>query len=140
MRRDYPQYAWSTPTLDRRLRHFSIQYIGTETSLEEVLEDVNKELDGPGQLLRYRSVSQKLRTEHDIKVPRDVVHNVMHYLDPDGIGNRKVSEKRKKKKQPFVSDGPDWVNSFHGHDKLMGYQNWTFPVALYGCLDTFSRL
>ena len=21
----------------------------------------------------------------------------------------------------------------------MGYQNWTFPVAVYGCLDTFSR-
>ena len=60
-------------------------------------------------------------------------------LDPNGIENRKVSKKRKKKKQPFVSDGPDWVYFFDGHDKLMGYQNWTFPVAVYGCLDTFSH-
>ena len=49
-------------------------------------------------------MNQKLRTEHNIKVPRHVVHNVMRYLDPDGIENRKVSKKRKKKKQPFVSD------------------------------------
>ena len=125
--------------MDRRLRHFSIHYIDTETTSEEVLEAVDKELDGPGQCLGYQSMNQKLRTEHNIKVPRHVVHNVIRYLNPDGIENRKVSKKRKKKKQPFVSDGPDWVYSFDGHDKLMGYQNWTFPVVVYGCLDTFSH-
>ena len=26
-----------------------------------------------------------------------------------------------------------------GHDKLMGYQNSTFPLAIYGCIDTASR-
>jgi hypothetical protein len=25
--RDFPHYAWSIPTLDRRLRHFNIKYI-----------------------------------------------------------------------------------------------------------------
>ena len=29
--------------------------------------------------------------------------------------------------------------SLDGHDKLCGYQNSTFPIAVYGCLDTFSR-
>ena len=29
--------------------------------------------------------------------------------------------------------------SLDGHDKLCGYQNSTFPVCIYGCLDTFSR-
>ena len=26
-----------------------------------------------------------------------------------------------------------------GHDKLMGYQNSTFPLAIYGAIDTASR-
>ena len=32
--------------------------------------------------------------------------------------------------------GPNWVHSLDGHDKLMGYQNSTFPLAIYGCLDS----
>ena len=26
-----------------------------------------------------------------------------------------------------------------GHDKFMGYQNGTFSLAVYGCMDTASR-
>lgn len=29
--------------------------------------------------------------------------------------------------------------SVDGHDKLMGFQNSTFPLAVYGCIDTASR-
>lgn len=32
--RDYPEYAWSLPTLSRRLNFFSIKYIRYETSIE----------------------------------------------------------------------------------------------------------
>lgn len=39
----------------------------------------------------------------------------------------------------MVQDGPGWTYSLDGHDKLMGYQNHTFPLAIYGSLDTFSR-
>ena len=45
----------------------------------------------------------------------------------------------KKKRGSFVTRGPNWVLSLDGHDKLMGYQNWTFPLAIYGCIDTASR-
>ena len=31
------------------------------------------------------------------------------------------------------------MHSLDGHDKMMGYQNSTFPLAIYGCLDTCSR-
>ena len=31
------------------------------------------------------------------------------------------------------------MHSLDGHDKLMGYQNSTFPLAIYGCMDTASR-
>lgn len=64
----------------------------------------------------------------------------MNELDPDGLEVRGcVGEKRKRKKGNFTSKGPNWVHSLDGHDKLMGYQNSTFPLAIYGCLDTASR-
>jgi len=50
-----------------------------------------------------------------------------------------VGAKKQKKKGNFTSRGPNWVHSLDGHDKLMGYQNSTFPLAVYGCLDTASR-
>ena len=28
---------------------------------------------------------------------------------------------------------------FDGHIKLIGFQNCTFPTAIYGCLDTATR-
>ena len=51
-----------------------------------------------------------------------------------------VSEQRKKRKKgTFSSKGSNFVHSLDGHDKMMGYQNSTFPLAVYGCIDTASR-
>ena len=64
----------------------------------------------------------------------------MSDLDPDGLAARGgVGGKRAKKKGNFSSKGPNFVHSLDGHDKMMGYQNSTFPIAIYGCLDTASR-
>ena len=139
MVRDYPTYPWSIPTLDRRLRFFGIKYIDYFVSIDDVRDVVQKELNGPGRLLGYRTMTQKIRTEHSLKVPRHLVYNVMTELDPDGVQERRIKKDVKKKKVPFQSDGPDWLHSLDGHDKSMGFQNWTFPIALYGSLDTFSR-
>ena len=48
-----------------------------ETPLESVTDAVSKELNGPGRCLGYRALNQKLRSEHNIKVPRHLVHNVL---------------------------------------------------------------
>ena len=45
LRRDFPDYPWSTRTLDRRLRHFDIFYN------DESVAAVENELKGPGKLL-----------------------------------------------------------------------------------------
>ena len=47
-------------------------------------------------------------------------------------------QKTKKIKGHFSTKGGNWVFSLDGHDKLMEYQNDTFPLAVYGCLDTAS--
>ncbi len=73
---DFKQYAWSIPTLDRRLRHFKITYTDTDISVDEVKDAVAQELRGPGKLLGYRAMQKKVR--HGLNVPRDLVHSVMY--------------------------------------------------------------
>ena len=54
LKRDYPEYAWSLPMLDRRMRYFDMKYIAYETTVDEVVVAFNTENDGPEQLLGYR--------------------------------------------------------------------------------------
>lgn len=139
IKQKYPYYSWSLSTLDRRMRHFKLWYINRMTPVEIVKDAVAKELEGPGKLLGYRALNNKLRMYYDIQVPRNLVADVVFDLDPEGVTARNVKKKEKKAKKPFVADGPGWVFSLDGHDKLMGFQNSTFPLAIYGCLDCFSR-
>lgn len=98
VRRDFPEYQWSSATLARRLRAFQIKYIDYNTDVETVKSALQTELDGAGKLLGYRAMNQKLKTEHDVKVPRHLVHKVMEDLDPEGLQERSVQKKLRKKK------------------------------------------
>ena len=139
VQKDYPIYKWSLRTLDRRLSYFNIKYIDENVRIDDVREAVREELEGPGKLLGYRAMTQKIRQKHDMKVPRDLVHNVMYDLDAEGLEARAPGAKKRKPKGHFITLGPDWTYSVDGHDKLMGFQNSTFPLAIYGCIDTASR-
>ena len=139
LERDFSQYAWSFQTLDRRLRAFGIYYTDKRVSLEEVQDAVRKELDGPGKLLGFRAMQNRLRQEHELLVPRDLVHAVMFDLDEEGLAARCPIRKKGKPKGHFTTRGVNWVCSLDGHDKLMGYRNSTFPLAVYRCIDTASR-
>ena len=75
--RDYPEYAWSLPTLSRRF-FFGIKCIRYNIEeLEEVKKAVLEELEGPGQYLGYRAMQRKLREQHKLAVPRSLVYDVM---------------------------------------------------------------
>ena len=64
----------------------------------------------------------------------------MYELHPEGLkAHGGVGAKKDRKKGNFTTWGLNWVNSLDGRDKLMGYQNFTFPLAIYGCMDTSSR-
>ena len=64
----------------------------------------------------------------------------MYDVDPQGLKARGgVGAKKKRRKGNFTSKGPNWVHSFDGHDKMMEHQNSTFPLTVYGCIDTASR-
>ena len=56
------------------------------------------ELQGPGQLLGYRSVQRKIREQHQLAVPRNLVYDMMTELDPGGLDRRGgVGEKEQKR-------------------------------------------
>ena len=94
--RDYPQYAWSLPTLSRRMAHFGVKYVEYETDLKVVEKAVKEETGGPGQLLGYRSMHKKLREHHHLAVPRGLVYDVMTQIDPEGLERRgKVGQKKR---------------------------------------------
>ena len=78
---------------------------------------------------------KKVRQEHNFNVPRELVYAVMYALDPEGLEARAGGTKKVKQKGHFTTKGPNWVHSVDGHDKLMGLQNSTFPLDVYGCID-----
>lgn len=83
-------------------------------------------------------MNQKLRTEHNILVLHHLIHNMMAELDPEGLKARNLQRKGKKAKGHFSSEGVIWRVSLDGHDTLCGYRNSTFPLGVYGGIDTFS--
>ena len=98
VRRDFPEYAWSLGTLSRRLAFFGIQYIKYDTDIEEVETAVREEIEGPGQLLGYRAMHKKLREQHNLAVLRDLVHDVMGLVDPEGLQRRGDVGKKKRRR------------------------------------------
>ena len=98
VRRDFPEYAWSLGTLSRRLAFFVIQYIKYDTDIEEVETAVREEIEGPGQLLGYRAMHKKLREQHNLAVPRDLVHDVMGLVNPEGLQRRGDVGKKKRRR------------------------------------------
>ena len=121
------------------MRYFNIFYHDKNVPLNAVKEAVKGELNGPGKLLGYRAMHLKIRQKNGLNVTRDQVYDVMTGVDLEGLRQRQPRFKRKKEKGTFTAVGPNWVVSLDGHDKLMGFQKSTFPLAIYGCIDTASR-
>ena len=106
--------------MTRQLKTFSISYSDISVQIEKVTRAVFKEINGPGTLLGYIAMQQKVRQVHGLNVPRQLVHDAMNQLDPEALENRMPGKRKREVKGYFVSCGPDWVHSLDGHDKFMG--------------------
>ena len=138
MLQEFVQYSWSIRTLERRMQYFSIFYYDKNVSLNAVKKAVEGELNGPGKLLGYRAMHLKIRQKSGLNVTRGQVYNVMTDVNLESLRQRQPRFKQKKEKGIFTAVGPNWVLSLDGHDKLMGFQKNTFPLAIYWCIDTAS--
>ena len=67
-------------------------------TVEQVRRVVQEELDGPGKLLGYRAMHNKVRQVHKLKVLRQLVYNVMYDLDPGGLERRVVGRDKPRRK------------------------------------------
>ncbi|ESO91858.1 hypothetical protein LOTGIDRAFT_163218 [Lottia gigantea] len=101
---EYPDYAWSHRTLQRRMAYFSVKYVDSNLDLEHIETAVKQEMSGPGKLLGYRAMHKKIREIHHLNAPRNIVYDMMEYIDPEGL------------------KGSDYTMSLDGHDKICGYQ------------------
>ncbi|XP_057292938.1 uncharacterized protein LOC130621627 [Hydractinia symbiolongicarpus] len=97
MMRYFSNYKWSLITLDRRLRHFNIYYADYGVSISKVTAAVENEMNGPGKLLGYRAMQNKMRQKYDIKVPRDRVYDMMYAIHPERLEARQPGFKEDKK-------------------------------------------
>ena len=61
LKRDFPTYAWSIPTLDGRLRYFNVFYTDRNVTLDKVKEAVGKELEDPVNVLKLRAMTRNLK-------------------------------------------------------------------------------
>ncbi len=100
MKRDYPQYAWSLGTLSRRLKHFDVSYTNYNVTVGEVEEVVREEQNGPGHLLGYRLLHKKIRDQHQLAVPRNLVYDVMTNVCPESFERRGGVGKAKTRRGP----------------------------------------
>ena len=103
---DYPQYAWSFGILVRRLAFFNVKYVRYDTSIVDVEDAVREEMEGPGQLLGYRAMHHKIREQHHLCVPRNLVYDVMTLVDPEGLerrGNVGMKKRRRGATGTFTS-------------------------------------
>ena len=53
-----------------------------------VKRTVAKVMDGPGSLLGYRALHKKIREEHNLNVPRNVVYDMLADVNPQGLEDR----------------------------------------------------
>ena len=70
-----------------------------DVTVDDVRQTVAEEMDGPGKLLGYRVMQKRIRQEHELNVPRDMVHAAMqcviYDLDPEGLEARSVGSKKR---------------------------------------------
>ena len=55
-------------------------------------------MEGPGWYLGYRAMQRKVREQHKLAVPRNLVHDVMGMVDPEGLSRRRnVGQKKRQR-------------------------------------------
>ena len=106
--------------------------------MEIVQAAVQKELNGPGKRLGYRALNQKMRMQHEVQVPRNLVHKMLQNEEPDGLEFRRPSSKKKERKRLYSCDGPLNVVSLDGHDKLCGYLK--IGLSRWVCMDILTLI
>lgn len=100
--RDYDFYFDDWPcsmnTLARMLKHFEITYIDYTVPADEIKNAVG---DSDGKSLGYRAMTAKIRQKHGLCVPWDIVYATMATVDQNGLENRRLGAKNRKREKNY---------------------------------------
>ena len=120
----------SERTLKNRLKEFGLRRKLALYDEAQLRRQIEQEMEGPGCMAGYRSMSHTLSMK-SIRVPRRVVEEIMRELDPEGCETRRRKRLRRRK---YRAPGPNYCWHVDGYDKLKSYG---FPI--HGCIDGWSR-
>ena len=100
------------------------------TPAVDLVNVIEKEIKGSGQLHGYRWMTQKCKSM-GYHCRKEDVRTIIGLLDP--VGND-IRRRRRLKRRTYVSKGPKFIWYFDGYDKLK-----RFGICIHGCIDGFSR-
>ena len=75
---------------------------------------------------------RRLVNDHEIRIPRDMVLQMMREIDPEGVRQRKA---HRLVRHRYHAQGPNYVWHVDGYDKLKPY-GFCFHGAI---IDGYSR-
>ena len=95
------------------------------SDLEDVIQVIERELQGRGSCIGYRAMWQRLRTDHKLVVSQNTVRQALKLLDPNGATCH-------RKQRHYKARWPNHL--WHIDDGLK-----PFGFCIHGCIDVYSR-
>ena len=74
---------------------------------------------------------RRLVNDHHVRIPRDMVLQMMREIDPEGVRQRKAHRLVRRR---YYAHGPNYVWHVDGYDKLKPY-----GFCIHGAIDGYSR-
>ena len=101
------------------------------SDLQDVINVIEREIQGSGSCIGYRAMWQRLRTDHKLVVSQNTVRQALKLIDPDGVTRRR---KHRLQRRRYKARGPNHLWHLDGYDKLK-----PFGFCIHGCIDGYSR-
>ena len=113
--------------LKRILARRGLKRRHNSSDVRTVLTAIEQELRGSGSDVGYRSVWQRLVTDHGLVVCKETVRHVLRIIDPDGVDRRL---RHRLQRRQYKGRGPNFIWHIDGYDKLK-----PFGFSIHGCID-----
>ena len=117
--------------LKRILARRSLKRRQNVSDLRTVIVAIEQEQRGSGSGIGYRSVWQRLVTDHGLVVSKETVRHALRIIDPDGVDRRL---RHRLQRSQYKGRGPNFLCHIDGYDKLK-----PFGFSINGCMDGYSR-
>ena len=104
---------------------------GNQSPLANIRQPIALELNGPGKLLGYRTMTRRLRRKYNLLVGRHTVRSLLKNIDPHGVNQRR---QRRFERRQYRCPGTNAVWHIDGYDKLA-----LSGFCISGWIDGYSR-